>query len=136
MRTRSHRTPLSIWIILALTTVVMPPQVGTLFTNPNQRSLYGLAIILGVPLYHAIALARLSRWPILLNLGVASVVLINSAGVFRAHYPWTTVAFMFAPLGLGLAIYLACTLPHWRKMNWALFGRPYRLPEDQAEVFT
>jgi len=136
VRTRTHRTPLSIWLLLAFTTLAMLPQVGTLFTNPNRRSLYGLAVILGLPLYHAIALARLSRWPILLNLGVAGVVLIKSANVFRAHYPWTTTAFMFAPLGVGLVLYLACTLPHWRKMNWALFGRGYRPPEDQVEVFT
>ena len=134
MRPRNNRTPLSIWVIVTLTSVVMLPQVGTLFTNPSRRSLYGVAIILAVPLYHAFALARLSRWPILLNLGFAGVVLISSAGIFRAHYPWMTVAFMFAPLCLGLVVYLACTLPHWRKMNWALFGRPYRPPEDQAKL--
>jgi hypothetical protein len=134
MTTRNHRTPLSIWIIVTLTSVVMLPQVGTLFTNPNRRSLYGVVMILGVPLYHAIALARLSRWPILLNLGAASVVLISSAGVFRAHYPWMTTAFMFAPLGFGLVVYLACTLPHWPKMNWAPFGRSYQPPEDEAKL--
>jgi hypothetical protein len=135
VRTRAYRTPLSIWVIVALTTLVMLPEVGALFTNPNKRSLFGLTMILVLPAYHAIALARLSRWPILLYLGVAGLVLIKSTGVFRTHYPWMTMAFMFAPLGLGMIVYLACTLPHWRKMNWALFGRPYRPPEDQVEVF-
>ena len=45
-----------------------------------------------------------------------------------------TVGVISAPTVI-LLVYLACTLPHWRKMNWAPLGRPYRPPEDQVEVF-
>lgn len=135
-KTRPYRTPLSIWIVLALLSVLMLLPIGGLFTYPHTRSLLGLTMILGVPVYHAIALARLSRWPVLLlSVVIVASALINAMSIFRANFPWATVAFMFAPITLGLAVYLALTLPHWRKMNWALFGRPYRPPEDQVEVF-
>jgi hypothetical protein len=127
---------LSIWIVLALLSVLMAPKIGSLFTHSHTRSLFGLTMTIGVPVYHAIALARLSRWPVLL-LSVLIVVsaLVTAMSIFRANFPWMTVAVMFAPTTAGLAVYLACILPHWRKMNWTLLGRPYRPAEDQVEVF-
>ena len=61
----------------------------------------------------------------------------NITTQYAANPHWTDrypIFGVFAVI-IPLVAYLGCTLPHWRKMNWALFGRPYRPPEDQVEVF-
>ena len=94
-----------------------------------------VAIIIGLAAltYQWIGLIRLSRWPILFQ--VASVI-FSLVSRHLAHFDWRHRYPMLGPfiVLIPLGLYLACTLPHWRKMNWALFGRPYRPPEAQAEL--
>jgi hypothetical protein len=134
---RTHRTPLSIWIVAVLSSLAGAWQVFLV----SRTSVHGLgltatviALMLALLAYQAWGLIRLSRWPIVLHVGgvVWSMVSRHLAGVhWRDQYPFLGPFIVLVPL----AIYLALTLPHWRKMNWALFGRPYRPPEDRAEVF-
>jgi hypothetical protein len=84
--------------------------------------------------YQAVALIRLSCWPVLLTIASLAWTLIDRRQAhfdWRGHYPMLGVFVFLIPC----VVYLACTLPHWRKMNWSLFGRPYRRPEDQVGVF-
>ena len=137
MRTRNRRTPLSIWIIAALWTIVGLIQLTRLASTAPQGSLgevvamilFGLVALT----YQWIGLVRLSRWPILFQ--VASVI-FSLVSRHLAHFDWRHRYPMLGPfiVLIPLALYLACTLPHWRKMNWALFGRPYRPPEDRAKL--
>ena len=135
MRARNHRTPVSIWIIVALWTLVGLIQLTRLASTAPQDSLGGVVALilfgLAALTYQWIGLVRLSRWPILFQ--VASVI-FSLVSRHLAHFDWRHRYPMLGPfiVLIPLAIYLACTLPHWRKMNWALFGRPYRQPEDQA----
>ena len=138
MVTRAHRTPLSIWIavvlfsLAALPTFIQLAKAAPSSARPEvwASMLIGLVVIV----YKAVALARLSRWPVVLH--VMSVAASLIAGQL-SHFEWRNRFPMLGPfiVIIPLAIYLALTLPHWRKMNWALFGRPYRRPEDQVEVF-
>ena len=137
-RTRSHCTPLTIWIAVVLFSLVALPSFIQLarIATPETRPQFAISILIGVAIlaYKAIALARLSRWPILLHVAGVGWSLVSR---HLAHLEWRD---RFPTLGpfvvlIPLAVYLALTLPHWRKMNWALFGRPYRRPEDQVEVF-
>jgi hypothetical protein len=131
--TRPWRTPLSIWVIVAIWTIAgLSPvfQMGRIDSIKLEPVMLGvIAASVGFAIYHAVALLRLSLWPVLTQLvGVGLGLMSHSFAEFRASYSWML---MLAPM----AIYLACILPHWRKMNWSLFGRPYRPIEDQVEVF-
>jgi hypothetical protein len=138
MKTRLHPTPLSVKIL-----VVVWSLIGLLQLETNSRIpasgitpwwLITLVAALGFVSYQAIALWRLSRWPIVLQSISFGLVLQNryQAGFdWRAHYPRLGI-FVFV---IPTALYFALVLPHWRKMNWGPFGRPYRRPEDQIEVF-
>ena len=139
MKTRAWRTPRSIWVIVGIWTLVGLIQLARLATTASHTALGGVvvAIVIGLAAltYQWLGLVRLSRWPILFQL--ASVIFSLVSRHF-AHFDWRHRYPMLGPfiVIIPLAPYLACTLPHWRKMNWALFGRPYRPAEDQAEVFT
>ena len=139
-KTRAHRAPLSIWIMVAAWAfLVLQPMVSWAMTVPSadrgRIALPGI-LALGLVIYHTVALARLSRWPILLlSAVICGSGLTGAMSVYRGHFAWTTIAFMVTPIAVVLIIYLACTLPHWRKMNWALFGRPYRPTAELEEVF-
>ena len=137
--TRSHRTPWSIWIAVGLCllfaaskTVLVIKLLASSAPFDSLRiafSAQGFATIFA--LYLAMALARLSRWPVLLAL--AMTILSQIAFMLIMRQPASLLGLL---LNWGpIVIYAVCTLPHWRKMNWALFGRPYRPPEDQIEVF-
>jgi hypothetical protein len=143
VRTRTHRTPLSIWIavgywllVVATKTVfVIGMAVVLARFGAYKYTLNGQFLGLIIALYQAFALARLSRWPVLVHPIAAVVSLFSLYGDdsgLRERFP------LLAPLAaiIPLVISLALTLPHWRKMNWALFGRPYRPLEDRAEVFS
>jgi hypothetical protein len=137
MKTRLP-TPLSIKILVVVWSLIGLLQLATNSRIPAPGItpwwLITLAAALGFVSYQAIALWRLSRWPIVLQSISFGLVLQNrhQAGFdWRAHYPLLGI-FVFV---IPTALYFALVLPHWRKMNWALFGRPYRPPEDQAEVF-
>jgi hypothetical protein len=137
--TRTHRTPWSIWIIAVLWSLAGLVPLARLGASnqPGDRMIVSSVALLSLALaaYKAIALIRLSRWPVVLGFGSVawSVTERNLANFdWRQHYPMLGIfAFLFPTIVL-----LACTLPHWRKMNWALFGRPYRPAEDQVEVFS
>jgi hypothetical protein len=126
---------LSIWIIAVLWSLPYLAPLSRLTTGalPVSRTAVVLAAV-AFALYQALALVRLSRWPILLTaaVGAWSVISRHLAHFdWRHRYPMLGVFVILIPL----ALYFACTMPHWRKMNWALFGRPYRRPENQVEVF-
>lgn len=82
-------------------------------------------------LYLSIAMLRLSRWPVLAQ------PLVAAAGVFSLFlydfrpYPILGPTLVMAPP----MVFLVLTAPHWRKLNWAPFGQPYRAAEDPGEVF-
>jgi membrane associated rhomboid family serine protease len=138
VRTRTHRRPLSIWIIAAIWSLgALVPTVRWAMSSPFGASgavwavLIMTAVFIG---YQAVALIRLSRWPVLMTIASLAWTLIDRRQAhfdWRGHYPMLGVFVFLVPC----AVYLACTLPHWRKMNWGPFGRPYRPPEDQVEVF-
>jgi hypothetical protein len=138
VKTRSHRTPLSIWIAAILFSLIALPSFVQLarIAAPEARPQVAVSILIGVAIltYKAIALARLSRWPILLHIASVAWSLVSR---HLAHLEWRDRFPILGPFVvlIPLTIYLALTLPHWRKMNWAPFGRPYRPIEDQVEVF-
>ena len=84
--------------------------------------------------FQLVALSRMSRWPVIVQV----VTVTSSITLQYATNPhWTDrypILGVFAVI-VPLMIYLALIVPHWRNMNWALFGRSYRPPQDQAEVF-
>jgi hypothetical protein len=97
--------------------------------------LVSLALVVALLAYKAIALVRLSRWPLLLHaLGVVWSFVSNHL----AHTDWRGRFPILGPwvFWIPVAFYFALTLPHWRKMNWGLVGRPYRPQQDQAEAFS
>ncbi len=138
MRARSDPTPLSIKIVAvallldAALRMFAVSQFAPLWRSPGV--IFSAAIGVAALMYFALTLWRLSRWPILLHtalsLASATMGLLN-------HYRWKwghPISSVLATIGM-LVLFLVLTLPHWRKMNWALFGRPYRPTEDQVEVF-
>ena len=138
MKIRTHRTPLSIWIIAAIWSLgALAPTLRWAMDTPSTGGgavVALLAVTFVFVVYHAAALIRLSRWPIMLQIAAIAWSVISRALTGNFDVGPTSVLgllLMWVPFG----VYLACTLPHWRKMNWALFGRPYRPPEDQVEVF-
>jgi hypothetical protein len=138
VRTRPHRTPLSIKILVVVWSLIGLLQLATNSRIPASGItlwwLTTLSAALGFVTYQAIALWRLSRWPIVLQSISFGLILQNrhQAGFdWRAHYPLLGI-FVFV---IPTALYFALVLPHWRKTNWSLFGRPYSPPENQVEVF-
>ncbi|TCS18446.1 hypothetical protein [Caulobacter sp. BK020] len=139
MKRRAHRTPLSIWIIAAIWSLgaLAPALRWTMnaWSTGGGAVVALLVVTLVFVIYHAVALVRLSRWPIVLQVATIAWSVIGRALTGNFDVGSTSVLgllLMWAPFG----VYLACTLPHWRKMSWALFGRPYRPAEDRVEVFT
>ena len=139
MKTRSHRTPLSIKITVGILALLLAGRAAAL-----------LAFLLGKPLvqpwpefvltvlfliFQIVGLSRMSRWPIIVQIATVS---LNIAGQYATDPHWTDRYPIFGVFAMIIPqiVYLALTLPHWRKMNWTLLGRPYRPAEDPAEVFT
>ena len=138
MRTRAHRTPLSIWIVVVgLVAFTVQPLFKLIGGGPYAITpiWYGMwAVTFVVTAYHAAALIRLSRWPIVLLIAILVASSLGRIVTGEFDLSRTSVFglfLMWTPFG----VYLACTLPHWRKMNWAFIGRPYRSQENQAEAF-
>ncbi|CAN7336734.1 hypothetical protein [Caulobacter sp. LjRoot300] len=129
---------MSIWIAVVLFSLIALPSFVQLarIAMPEARPQVAVSILIGVAIlaYKAIALARLSRWPILLHVASVGWSLVSR---HLAHLEWRERFPILGPFVvlIPLTIYLALTLPHWRKMNWALLGRPYRPVENQAEIF-
>jgi hypothetical protein len=93
-----------------------------------------MAAPIGFIAYKAFSLWRLSWWSVVVQAIVFALTLLNRQRTgfdWRVHYPMLGPFVFLIPVTL----YFPLILPHWRKMNWALFGRPYRPPEDQVEVF-
>ena len=139
MTTRAWRTPRSIWMIVVLWSIGGLAPLFRLAASalPGARTpvVAVMLVSLAFVAYQAIALVRLSRWPVLLTVASIAWSLVSrhlAHFEWRHRYPMLGVFVFLIPL----ALYLACTLPHWQKMNWALFGRPYRPADDQAEVFS
>ena len=141
MRTRPYPLPPSIliavgyWLLVAVTKTVFVIGIAAVLARFGaiKYALNGQLLGLIIAVYQVFALTRLSRWPVLVHPIMAALSLFglygNDAGL-RERFP------LLPPLAaiLPLLIFLALVLPHWRKMNWALFGRPYRPPEDQVEA--
>ena len=135
MKTREHRTPWSIWLIVLIWSLIGLAPVIQLAARagPGARGAVSFAALVTLAwiAYQAAALVRLSRWPVVLTLGVAAWSLAArylAHYAWRAHYPMLGVFIVLIPLGL----YLACTLPHWRKMNWACSGAPIGDPKIRS----
>ncbi|WP_165190910.1 hypothetical protein [Caulobacter soli] len=138
MKARNDPTPLSIWIIAALWALgALAPTIRWAISAwpTSGGSVVALVIVtLVFVVYHAAALIRLSRWPIVLQVAaLAWSVLSRTLGGNFDVGPTSALGLfmMWVPFG----VYLACTLPHWRKMNWAFFGRPYRPHAHLEETF-
>lgn len=85
-------------------------------------------------MFQVIGLGRMSRWPIIVQ---GTMVTLSIISQYATQPHWTDrypIFGVFAVI-IPLAIYLALTVPHWRKMNWGPFGRPYRAPENPVEIF-
>ena len=135
MKTREHRTPLSIWIIAVIWSLIgLAPILRLVASGASVIMSFAVLIAVAWAAYQAAALTRLSRWPIVVTIGLAATSIATRYLMhynWRAHYPMLGVFIVLIPLGL----YLSCTLPHWRKMNWAIFGRPYRPATSLEETF-
>jgi hypothetical protein len=84
--------------------------------------------------FQIVGLSRMSRWPIVAQ---TTMVTFNVVFQYATNPHWTDRYPIFGPFAVIIpqTLYLVLILPHWRKMSWAVFGRPYRPPEDQVEVF-
>lgn len=105
-----------------------------LLGKPLHQPWPEFALAVALMTFQIVGLSRMSRWPIVAQ---ATMVTFSIAIQYAIQPHWTDrypMLGVFAVI-IPLAAYLALTLPHWRKMNWALFGRPYRRLEDQVEVF-
>jgi hypothetical protein len=138
MRTRSHRTPLTIWIVVGLMALLLAGRTAALLAfllgKPLHQPWSEFVLAVALMTFQIVSLSRMSRWPIVAQ---ATMVAFSIAIQYATQPHWTDrypIFGVFAVI-IPLVVYLALTLPHWRKMNWALFGRPYRRPEDQVEVF-
>ncbi|MBO9558284.1 MAG: hypothetical protein J7515_06820 [Caulobacter sp.] len=135
MTTREHRTPLSIWIIVVVWSLIgLAPTLRLVSTGASAVVSFTVLFAVAWVAYHGVALARLSRWPVVLTMGVAGWSIMTRYLMhydWRAHYPMLGVFIILIPLGL----YLSCTLPHWGKMNWAIFGRSCRPATSLEETF-
>ncbi|SFK18700.1 hypothetical protein [Caulobacter sp. UNC279MFTsu5.1] len=137
MTTRTHRTPLSIWIVAIIwIALTVQPLFKLIGGGPYAFTSFWFgmwAIQLAVAAYHTIALLRLSRWPIVLQvMALAGGFLTQALTGKLGPAPLSVLGLLLMWLPFGF--YLALTLPHWRKMNWAPFGGLYR-PQDQVGVF-
>ena len=140
MKTRSIRLPLSIKIVLIGYALSFPIRamgaMNVLRVAQPSLAWYVLnGIELALTAYEMLALSRLSRWAPVLQAAAMTVFLVNR---FLQDPNWTQrypMLGIFAVITPGL-VYFALVLPHWRKMNWAPFGLPYRArAELDVEVF-
>jgi hypothetical protein len=130
---------LSIWIVVGILSLLLAGHAASLLALLLGKSLpqswpeFLLAVFLVT--FQIVGLVRMSRWPVIVQ---TVMVLGNVASQYATNPHWTDRYPIFGPFAviIPLVAYLACTLPHWRKMNWAVFGRPYSPPENQVEVFT
>jgi hypothetical protein len=138
MKTRAHRIPLSIKIVIGFMILFLAGRaaglVAFLLGKPLHQPWPEFALAVALMTFQVVGLSRMSRWPIIVQ---ATMVTLSIFSQYATQPHWTDrypILGAFAII-IPLAIYLALTLPHWRRMNWAVFGRPYRPPEDQVEVF-
>ncbi|KSB90376.1 hypothetical protein AS593_10580 [Caulobacter vibrioides] len=140
MEARSVRTPLSIKITVGCFLIGLTIKLIGFWTvskldgalTPLWLSLAGIETAAIV--YQIVALPRLSRWaPIVQTALVAGFMVWRfiQNPHWTDNYPMTGVLALIVPT----AVYLALVLPHWRKMNWAPLGLPYRIAENPADVF-
>jgi hypothetical protein len=133
MRTRSQPTPLSIKILIGLCVLMLASYLFDLanmwlsFGVGARWSLFDLWMVLFLA-HQIVGLARLSRWPVVFQTG-SFLYFVFERFIHDPHWsrrdPWLGMVLVLFPI----AVYFALALPHWRKMNWAPFGRPYRPPE-------
>jgi hypothetical protein len=138
VKTRPWRTPLSIWIAVGLFALLLAGHAAGLLAffldKPLHRPWPDFILATLLVVFQIIGLVRMSRWPIVFQVVMVSG---NIAIQYATNPRWTDrypIFGVFAVI-IPLFAYLACALPHWRKMNWSFFGRPYQPPEDQAEAF-
>jgi hypothetical protein len=138
MNTRNDRAPLSIKIVIGLMILFLAGRgaalVALMLGKPLHQPWPEFVLAVALMTYQVAGLNRMSRWPIIVQaLMVTSSVVIQYATQphWTDRYPILGVFAVIIPL----AIYLALVLPHWRKMNWALLGRPYRPSAQVDEVF-
>jgi hypothetical protein len=138
MKTREHRTPLTIKIVIGLMILLLAGRVAALLAfllgKPLHQPWPEFVLAVALMTFQIVGLSRMSRWPIVAQ---ATMVAFSIAIQYATQPHWTDRYPMFGVFAviIPLAIYLALTLPHWRKMNWAPLGRPYRRPEDPVEIF-
>lgn len=140
METRSVRTPLSIKIAVGFFFLGLATKAfGSWMFKQVGGDLTALWFILSTievaaMIYQILVLPRLSRWaPIVQVLVVIAFITwryIRDPN-WTDNFPLTGVFVLIIPL----AGYLALVLPHWRKMNWAPLGLPYRAAANPADVF-
>jgi peptidoglycan/LPS O-acetylase OafA/YrhL len=130
---------LSIWIVVGILSLLLAGHAASLLAlllgKPLPRPWPEFLLAVFLVTFQIAGLVRMSRWPVI----VQTVMVLGNVAIQYATNPhWTDRYPIFGPFAviIPLVAYLACTLPHWRKMNWAVFGRPYSPPENQVEVFT
>jgi hypothetical protein len=136
MRTRPYPTPPSIKIVATIFVLDAAMRIFvSIRTAPllSPQTLVLAAFGIATLLYCALSLWRLSRWPIVLH---TALTLVDAVAGIVDHDRWRWGTPIWRPaLEIGiLALFLVFTLPDWRQMNWALFGRPYQPAENRPEV--
>ncbi len=129
MRTRSEPTPRPLKVLIVLWTLNSLIQLALVSRFPQSATSWApltIAAALAYLSYNGVALWRLSRWPILLQVVGLGASLTGHYLSILGPKPDLTAA------GSPLFLYLVLTLLYWNRMNWGPLGRPYRPIEDQA----
>jgi hypothetical protein len=122
MKTRAHRVPLSIKIVIGLMMLFLAGRaagfLAFLLGKPLPQPWSELVLAVALMTFQVAGLSRMSRWPIIVQ---ATMVTLSIISQYATQPHWTDrypIFGVFAVI-IPLAIYLSLTLPHWSKMNWA-----------------
>jgi len=131
------RRPVSIKIALVLWFLELAAPLANALLRGAPISLFVVILPMTILLggYYLIAQWRMSRWPIMIWLALA-VFGLSSRYLNNPHwldrYPTLGIFALLIPIALQAAL----ILPHWRKLNWNLFGRSDQvLALNPADVF-
>lgn len=118
-RTSSSRPPWSIIVVVAVWALTGAASMLVTFVSAE---LIGQAVSVIVSVWGVIALWRMSRWPIVATIASTTGSLawnLYSNPAYLDQFPLLGVWAIIVPC----AIFLLLVLPHWKRMNWSVFGR-------------